>query len=216
MNKITYEKVSEKLAYLEKLINGGPGSGNFGHFGRPGEVGGSMSAWGAEIALGKGISDRMREGGGFTVDNQGKFYDLGKTNGFAVGGFGTERSCSEAEWNNSRKKMKFLRDYIKENSSALQKEGNCLGGWKDGGKVYLDVSRVFKSEKEALREAMKTDQDAITDFKKSDFPRTKDLVKKYGLEKEYKQYKGIRKAERAKAEQEKKARDDDPLKDIPF
>ena len=216
MKKSVFEKLQQRVDTLEELLNGGPGSGNFGHFGRPGQVGGSASTGSAEIALGKGMSDRMREGGGFTVDNKGEFYDLGKTDGYAVGGFGTEGSCSEAEWNDSRKKMKFLRDYIKTNSSALLKEGNCLGGWKDGGRVYLDVSRVFKSEKEALREAMKTDQDAITDFKKSDFPRTKDLVKKYGLEKEYKQYKGIRKAEREKAEREKKARDDDPLKDIPF
>lgn len=41
MNKVVFDKLNNKIAELEKLINGGAGSGNFGHGGRPGEVGGS-------------------------------------------------------------------------------------------------------------------------------------------------------------------------------
>lgn len=48
-------ELKEKIAYLEKLINGGKGSGNFGHSGRPGQVGGSGD--------GKGVIDEKDETG---------------------------------------------------------------------------------------------------------------------------------------------------------
>ena len=207
MQKNTYETIKRKIETLERLLNGGPGSGNFGHAGRPGRVGGSSSADSAVRELAKGISDRTRKTGGFTVNARGEFLELGKAKGYAVGGQSNEASCSIEDWNDSRKRSKFLKNYIKQNvTKLLPSTGNYLGGWVDNGKVYLDVSRVVKSEKEATIHAMKTDQDAITDFKKSEFPATKDLVKKYGLEKEYKKYKGLRAKERKK----------DPMDDIPF
>lgn len=200
MKKNLYDELNERVKRIEEILNGGPGSGNFGHAGRPGEIGGSASASGAVRDLGKGIVDKTRETGGFTVSAKGEFLELGKTDGYAVGGQSNEASCSVKDWNDSRKRNKFLRDYVKQNVSKLMPEtGNYLGGWVDNGRVYLDVSRVVKSEKEATIHAMKTDQDAITDFKKGEFPATKDLVKKYGLEKEYAKYKGIRAKERESA-----------------
>ena len=41
ISKENYEKLVEKVGALEKAVNGGKGSGNFGHSGRPGYVGGS-------------------------------------------------------------------------------------------------------------------------------------------------------------------------------
>lgn len=41
MNKKLYNELKVKVESLEKQINGGKGSGNFGHAGRPGERGGS-------------------------------------------------------------------------------------------------------------------------------------------------------------------------------
>lgn len=200
MKKNLYDELNKKVKKIEEMLNGGPGSGNFGHAGRPGEIGGSASVSGAVRDLGKGIVDRTRETGGFTVSAKGEFLELGKTDGYAVGGQSNEASCSVKDWNDSRKRNKFLREYVKQNVSKLMPEtGNYLGGWVDNGRVYLDVSRVVKSEKEATIHAMKTDQDAITDFKKGEFPATKDLVKKYGLEKEYAKYKGIRAKERKNA-----------------
>ena len=213
MKKNLYDELNKRVKKIEEMLNGGPGSGNFGHAGRPGEIGGSASASGAVRDLGKGIVDRTRETGGFTVSAKGEFLELGKTDGYAVGGQSNEASCSVKDWNDSTKRNKFLRQYIEQNAVKLMpKTGNYLGGWVDNGRVYLDVSRVIKSEKEATIHAMKTDQDAITDFKKGEFPATKDLVKKYGLEKEYAKYKGIR----AKERKESKKKDDDILKDIPF
>lgn len=188
--------------------NGGKGSGNYGHYGRPGMVGGSAPADGAVQAIGKGIADRVRETGGFTVSTQGDFKELGSAKGFGVGGFGTERSITVDEWNNSNKRRAFIRKYLEENRATFEKdpERNHFGGWEEEGRVYLDVTRIFKSQKQAATEAAKTHQDAITDFSKTyesgkAFPRTKDLVKKYGLQDIWKKSANVRKEER-KADQE--------------
>ena len=46
MKKETYNSLVGKIEILSKLINGGDGSGNFGHGGRPGKVGGSSQSGG--------------------------------------------------------------------------------------------------------------------------------------------------------------------------
>ena len=50
MKKQTYNELLTRVEKLEKLINGGPGSGNFGHSGRPGKQGGSGSGQGSSKA----------------------------------------------------------------------------------------------------------------------------------------------------------------------
>ena len=198
-----YEILDKKLNRLEKALNGGAGSGNYGHAGRPGERGGSAptsTASQGRGALRKGIADRVRETGGFTVNTQAEFYDIGKTKGYSVGGQGTERSLSLNDWNDYKKRNKAIEDFLKENVNVFYADPDhaCLGGWVDNGKVYLDVSRVYKNKRQATRAAMKTDQDAIFDFKTGESPRLKDLTKEFGLEEEAKQYKGIRAEERKK------------------
>ena len=47
MKKYIYNRLKEKVDNLERLLNGGPGSGNFGHAGRPGKVGGSSKEGGS-------------------------------------------------------------------------------------------------------------------------------------------------------------------------
>lgn len=47
MEKETYNSLVGKVEILSKLINGGDGSGNFGHGGRPGKVGGSSQSGGS-------------------------------------------------------------------------------------------------------------------------------------------------------------------------
>lgn len=53
MQKQVLSELSEKLDHLEKALNGGKGSGNFGHAGRPGQVGGS----------GKGVVSESKDSG---------------------------------------------------------------------------------------------------------------------------------------------------------
>lgn len=198
---------------LIPTINGGAGSGNFGHAGRPGKRGGSAKSSGGSLAAG-----RMRKGvreynpkesidGGFTVGvHTGESYRLGKSDGYAVGGYGTEKVVDMDEWNKNQEKV--IRDYYRENKDLLDKEGYFLGGWVPNkgstddpnivGKVVLDVSRVFKDKREAAKEAIKYDQDSITDFKGFDWPTKEQLAKEFGLEKELEKSRGKRAAERAK------------------
>lgn len=60
MEKETYNSLVGKIEILSKLINGGEGSGNFGHGGRPGKVGGSSQSGG----FSKGQSVEFESGGG--------------------------------------------------------------------------------------------------------------------------------------------------------
>lgn len=57
MKKQIYDILKEKVDNLERLLNGGPGSGNFGHLGRPGKVGGSSKEGG-----GLGSAENRRRG----------------------------------------------------------------------------------------------------------------------------------------------------------
>ena len=267
MKSEQYNLLKEKVAVLESFLNGGKGSGNFGHAGRPGQRGGSGKG-GLKHSKSGGVDDErkaldkkvreykkklkaldeegvpftspryqgmweeymavlkereskkgakgeksMVEGvksynpekgidGGFTVNTKnGKAYKLGESDGYAVGGFGTEKVVDSKDFLDAHKRERILRDYYKANKKALSEKGACLGGWvpSEGdlkGKLVLDVSRVFKSKKEAAYWAVKTDQDSITDFKGFDWPSTKDLVKEFGLEDMAKKSRGMRAAER--------------------
>lgn len=211
LDREAYARLVSSVEVLERLINGGKGSGNWGHLGRPGKVGGSGNGTASSRASGgmrkgvKGYDPKNDIDGGFTVSlNTGDRLELGKAEGYAVGGYGTEKVVSMDDWN--KKQSKIIRDYFKENRKLLENGEYYLGGWvptKNStsdksivGKVVLDVSRVFKDKKEAAKEAIKTDQDSIVDFKAIDWPTKEDLAKEFGLEKELKKYAGKRQAER--------------------
>ncbi len=142
--------------------------------------------------------------GGFTVDmKSGTSYELGKSDGYAVGGYGSEKVLDSDTYNDPKALNKAIKSYIKQNREAFAKEGASLGGWipSEGelkGKLVLDVSRVYKSRQEAAIEMVKTDQDSITDFKGSSWPSQDELVKEFGLEDLQKQSKGQRAKERNK------------------
>lgn len=197
-----------EIGGIDTFYNGGAGSGNFGHAGRPGEVGGSAPSSVGGLASGrmiKGVKEVDFEAGldgGFTIDMKtGQSYRLGKSEGYAVGGFGTEAIISLDDWNNKTKRKKFLADYYKKNRKVLEKEGMCLGGWAPSsgelkGKVVLDISKVFKDKRDAAKQAIKTDQDSITDFKGFSWPTKEELAKEFGLEKELAKARGLRAKER--------------------
>lgn len=70
-----------------------------------------------------------------------------------------------------------VKEYLRNNAKALAQPGNHLGGWIDGGKVYLDVSRVVSDQAEAMAAAKDADQLAIyninsgqSEFLKDYFP----------------------------------------------
>ena len=61
MKKETYNSLKEKAETLSKLINGGKGSGNFGHGGRPGKVGGSSQSGGSKGQDSKVASSKAKK-----------------------------------------------------------------------------------------------------------------------------------------------------------
>jgi len=50
--------------------------------------------------------------------------------------------------------------FIKENGFELNNPENFLGGWVDGGELFLDISRVYDNEHDALRVAVENGQRA--------------------------------------------------------
>lgn len=210
-----YNALNRKLDALEEQLNGGLGSGIFGHAGRPGLVGGSTKE-GVSSKTSRAISQGIKSfkpsddpdksiDGGFTTNlKTGKKYELGKTEGYACGGFGTEVIVPAKDLKDPRKLQKHIYKYIQQNKKALSEKGACLGGWMPSDKTHpqfgnliLDVSRVTTDKKQATKWAVQTDQDAITDFKGFDFPKTEDLAKEFKLEKELAKTHGMREKERA-------------------
>ena len=54
--------------------------------------------------------------------------------------------------------------YVKEKVVELSHPENYLGSWIDDGMLYLDISRVYESEHDALREAVANGQKAYYDL----------------------------------------------------
>ena len=61
MNRQTYNSLKAKVESLEKQINGGKGSGNFGHSGRPGKVGGSAKGSEGDVSSRQKSFDGYKE-----------------------------------------------------------------------------------------------------------------------------------------------------------
>jgi hypothetical protein len=57
-----------------------------------------------------------------------------------------------------------ISDFINDNMAELSKKGNYIGGWEDGGKIYLDISRIGAPSVKTLEEAQKASQLAVYDL----------------------------------------------------
>jgi hypothetical protein len=54
----------------------------------------------------------------------------------------------------------IVKDFVKENGMELNNPENFLGGWIDGEELFLDISRVYDNEHDALRIAVENGQRA--------------------------------------------------------
>lgn len=139
-----------KVRALGGRALGGSGSGNFGHAGRPGEVGGSS---------GNDLVDSVRKSGGFTYNTVTG--DQPKT-GYALS------LHPEAEYVTPVEKLTVveLAQYVKNHQDLLKEPNNYLGAWHNpsNGKVYLDVSTIVQSADEARRIAQEHHQLAYYDL----------------------------------------------------
>lgn len=160
----------------EMTEKGGDGSGNFGHAGRPGKVGGSAST-----AMGTGLLDedteedmskpqsrgdvqtmysKLIKEGGFTVQ---PVTNDSPTKGFVLSIYPEREAIYDAD----KVSPKTIRDYLRKNIDFIK--GNPkrhLGGWLDGGKVYLDISEIVNNAEEAMRLCKEHKQLAFFDLEK--------------------------------------------------
>ena len=156
----------------------------------------------------KSYNPEKKIDGGFTIDNKtGKAYKLGEYDGYAVGGYGTEKIVKPEEYNNPNQLRKIIKDYIKENIEVIFEDGACLGGWipsddenVNKGNLFLDVSKVSTNKEEVVKWAIIKGEDTITDFKNIEWPSVEQLAKEYGLEKEYEEARKRKLLEREKRE----------------
>lgn len=132
------------------LLEGGPGSGNFGHAGRPGSTGGSAP----------GVVSKVRSGlreGGITISTHGDV----PSSGFAVA------AGAEQQYNRDVT-TKDIAAYIDAHKTELRSSNAYLGAWVDKGTVYLDVSHVFAERSTALQAARQRNELAIYDLAKGE------------------------------------------------
>ena len=104
----------------------------------------------------------LSDTGGFTYDiNTGEVKQVG----FAVAIEGHEKSVRINDMTQLQRK-EAIEDYIGEKRAILSELGNHIGGWlnPEDGVLYLDVSKVTNSLKEARNNAVKAEQEAIYDF----------------------------------------------------
>ena len=125
MEKETYNSLAGKIEILSKLINGGKGSGNFGHGGRPGKVGGSSQSGG----FSKGQSVEFEHGDG-------------KGTGKIV------RKLTDKEKKDRAKIKPSKSKYIRKMSEYVKSRGktsvDMTKSWsvEDAAKKYLDKANV--------------------------------------------------------------------------
>ena len=159
MEKETYNSLVGKIEILSKLINGGDGSGNFGHAGRPGKVGGSSQTGGFskgqsvefEYGGGKGtgkivrkLTDKEKKDRAFLANpDAGDYYEVEKEDGHKTIVWDAKiKPSKDAKTKPSESK------YIKKMSEYVKSKGktsvDMTKSWsvEDAAKKYLDKADV--------------------------------------------------------------------------
>lgn len=140
--------------------DGGKGSGNFGHAGRPGKVGGSA----ASGAL-KGIVSATFKNEGATVHAESGYKP---TDGYMIGAGAASKWIDAREDTpaNRSKLAKALKEYAAKNKDLLSSETNFLGTWwdKENGQISLDVSIRETDRAKAIKLGQDRNERAIFDL----------------------------------------------------
>lgn len=136
------------------LVEGGTGSGYFGHPGRPGARGGSVGVAGR-------AAKSIRADGGVTITTHGDV----PHNGFAVAGI-TNDAGSRVEKIFARPVTeRDVRAFMQANSALLAAPRAHVGGWIEGKQTYLDVVQRMRDRTAALGTARARNEIAIFDLK---------------------------------------------------
>jgi hypothetical protein len=156
--KLLIENLAKGI--IDHLFEGGPGSGNWAHAGRPGEIGGSSPGGGGSSAGARGILGRAKgldRSGGFSFRPWGS-----KT---PKDGYIVSRKGHGINFSNKINEDQ-TRAWVKKEWSFVEgNSGRYFGGWVDGTakKAYLDISEVFSDKGKAVSLAKRTGELAIWD-----------------------------------------------------
>ena len=148
------DKANNLIAKMEKIINGGRGSGNFGHSGRPGKVGGS--------GTGKGTIE-IHEGS----HEMDYYYATSEDGTILASGTTPEETLDKARRQNlEQARSEHYRDYLKYEKTD---DGQYVRKKPDSNdKAYKESLAKIKSPTEEIRKS---------DAKSDDLQTQKDNVK---------------------------------------
>ena len=141
-----------------KSEKGGVGSGNFGHGGRVGEIGGSAPSDVAQTAF----SETMRTGGA-SVNFKGR----APKDGYMVSPYKDREAISQFTKDKSTE-VKTFKEYQQLNKEFIAQKNHYLGAWVDKDKLYLDISVNVRDKAEAMDLAKQNNQLAMWDVAKKE------------------------------------------------
>ena len=112
-----------------------------------------------EKAIEQKVITGIKENGGVTIDTNGSE----PTKGYSYApDKTTEYSVPEKDFHANPEK--HISDFIEKNKDLLSQDGNHIGGWVDGGRVYLDVSKVGEPTPETIAKAQEAKQLGVYDL----------------------------------------------------
>lgn len=159
-----FDDINIAMSLTMGVFAGGPGSGNFGHAGRPGERGGSAPA-GAT----KGVVSGTFKNEGATVH-----LETGEqpTTGYMIGAGAPTKWINAAEDTPEARSAlaKAIKQYKKDNAELLKDPKNFLGTWwdKENGQISLDVSIRETDKAAAIKLGQERNERAIYDLAKGE------------------------------------------------
>lgn len=158
MKKEIYNKLKEQVNNLEVLLNGGKGSGNFGHSGRPGKIGGSGKGIGSSYYSSK--SDE--ELASIKKDLTARIQKLEKERA----GVGYKYRYGSEEYNREKEDIQYELDSAYDQRGEVDSEikERIHKKYLDQGLSNIQEKTVAEQEKkiEALRKIKTEYRDAVT------------------------------------------------------
>jgi len=100
-----------------------------------------------------------KENGGVTISLEGKQ----PVEGFVY----APSKETEVVMSNEGFTAKAVGDFENKNAELLKQDGNYVGVWRDGEKIYIDVSRVGEPSAKTLEEAQEASQLGVYDLRTS-------------------------------------------------
>lgn len=113
------------------------------------------------------IKNELLKNGGFTLNSKGN--KISVKSGFVVAGF------SKVHKLHISSNLKDFNVIVNKLLKNAKKQGLNVGGWLYNDIAYLELSKIYKSKKEAIIQALKTKEIAIYDLKNN-----KDIIVKVG------------------------------------